>query len=208
MFGAPVDPEAEAARDAAYPSGWFALALTRELGPLGVIPVRAFGRDLVVWRTEDGTAHAANAECPHYGVHMGRGGKVRDGGLQCQIHGLRFDVEGRCMPAHPGRPAPSLSIRTYPTRESGGAVHVWRDPGQGLPAEPGPGMDDAGAALAGRRWRLEASPQDALARAEAVGAQLRLYVTPMEAGVVQLLALAAGDGALDGLEAVLGPPEA
>jgi phenylpropionate dioxygenase-like ring-hydroxylating dioxygenase large terminal subunit len=206
VFGKPADPEAEAARDAAFPNGWFAVALTEELGPLGVIPVRAFGRDLVLWRTGDGAAHAANAECPHYGVHMGRGGKVKDDGLTCPIHQLRFDRAGHCLPAHPGRPAPSLSIRTYPTREAGGVVHIWRDVGQGPPAEPGPDADGQGSVpVAGWRWTLEASLEDAAARIPVIDGEARLYLTPEETGVTQILALSAGEEALARLEVALGP---
>ena len=215
MFGAPADPEAEAAREAAFPQGWFAVALGRDLGPLGVAPLRAFGRDLVIWRTEDGAAHVANAECPHYGVHMGRGGKVLDDGLTCPIHGLRFDGGGQCLPARPGKPAPGYEIRTYPTREAGGVIHVWRDTARQPPVETGP---DAGAdglePVARWRWKSDAGFADLAAKIARLPAdiELRLHVTPEDLEVIQVLAMAArgeqvAQAALARLEAALGPPE-
>jgi nitrite reductase/ring-hydroxylating ferredoxin subunit len=208
MFGKPVDPEAEAARDAAFPKGWFALLRSEELKtPLGVAPKRAFGRDLVLWRTEDGQAHAANAECPHFGVHMGRGGTVKEDGLACPIHGLRFDRAGRCLPARPGKPAPELAIRTYPVRETGGVIHVWRHPQLSEPDEPGPAD---GAAAGAWRWTVELPLAAAAERAAGLADEgLSLFATPVETGVSEILAVAAADAdaVLAQLTAALGAPD-
>jgi nitrite reductase/ring-hydroxylating ferredoxin subunit len=209
MFGTPIDPEAEAAREAAFHKGWFALLLSDELKtPLGVAPKRAFGRDLVLWRTEDGEAHAANAECPHYNVHMGRGGTVKDDGLACPIHGLRFDRAGKCLPARPGKPAPELSIRTYPVREAGGVIHVWRDPALADPAAPAP---EDGAATGAWRWTVQSSLAEASATAAGLATgDVLVCATPVEAEVSEILAVAAGEPetALARLKAVLGEPDA
>jgi len=215
MFGAPIDAAAEAARDAAFPGGWFAVAFSGELGPLGVAPRRAFGRDLVLWRTADGAAHAANAECPHFGVHMGRGGTVKDDGLTCPIHGLRFDRAGRCLPAHPGKPAPELTIRTYPTHEAGGVILAWRDVEQRAPADAGPGMHVPGWSVReSRRWTLEGDLRRTVSRAawleHEAGGQVRLFATPVELETTRILALigAEADRAIARLEASLGRPDA
>jgi nitrite reductase/ring-hydroxylating ferredoxin subunit len=208
MYGSPPDPEKEAARDAAFPGGWFALALSRDLGPLGVAPKRAFGRDLVLWRTSDGAAHAANAACPHFGVHMGRGGTVKDDGLACPIHGLRFDRAGQCLPARPGKPAPELSIRTYPVRETGGVLHVWRDTALAPPAEPGPQDADFAEAW---RWTLLTPLAAAAERAARLaGDDATLFATPVEDEASEILVVAHGDaaGVLARLSAALGPPDA
>jgi nitrite reductase/ring-hydroxylating ferredoxin subunit len=207
MYGSPPDPEKEAARNAAFPGGWFALALSRDLGPLGVAPRRAFGRDLVLWRTADGAAHAANAACPHFGVHMGRGGTVKDDGLACPIHGLRFDRAGQCLPARPGKPAPELSIRVYPVREAGGVLHVWRDVGLAPPQEPGP--QDAAFAEAWR-WTVQTPLAATVARTgELTGEGVTLFATPIEDAVSEILAVAQGDAAaaLARLSTALGAPD-
>jgi nitrite reductase/ring-hydroxylating ferredoxin subunit len=212
MFGVP-DPEEAAARDATYPEGWFAVALSRELGSDKAIPHRAFGRDLVLWRTADGAAHAADAECPHYRVHMGRGGTVKDDGLACPIHGLRFDRDGLCLPAHPGKPAPGLSIRIYPVREAMGVIFAWRDLAQAPPAALAPASMDEVAAESWRwpfegRWELAAAKLEQLT--SELGSAVRLYATPVEPDASEVVAVAlaptSSQDALARLEAALGAP--
>ena len=55
------------------PNGWFALARSDEVGPGAVLPVRYFGRDLVVFRTESGRPAVLDAYCAHMGAHLGIG---------------------------------------------------------------------------------------------------------------------------------------
>jgi nitrite reductase/ring-hydroxylating ferredoxin subunit len=214
MF-AVADPEDAAARDASYPEGWFAVALSRELGLDKAIPRRAFGRDLVLWRTADGVAHAADAECPHYRVHMGRGGTVKDDGLACPIHGLRFDREGLCLPAHPGKPAPALSIRIYPVREAMGVIFAWRDLAQAPPGAQAPAPADEPAASEPWRWRLDGGWELAAAKvaqlASEPGSGVRLYATPVEPDASEVVAVElaprTNQDVLARLEAALGAPE-
>ena len=135
------DPAEEARRDAAFPNGWFAVALSRDLGASAVMSCRAFARNLVLWRTEDGQAHAANAECPHLGADMSLG-TINAGGLVCPIHGLRFDGAGQCLPARPGKPAPSLRLRSYPVTETNGIIAVWRHAEKAAPEPTEPSFAD------------------------------------------------------------------
>jgi phenylpropionate dioxygenase-like ring-hydroxylating dioxygenase large terminal subunit len=68
------------------PSGWFHLPDLDDISPGEARPVRAFGRDLVVWHDGD-RALVHDAFCPHLGAHLGHGGCVRDGSLVCPFHG-------------------------------------------------------------------------------------------------------------------------
>src|SRR5262249_18392626 len=54
-----------------FPTGWFALASSAELAPGDVKAIRALGRDLVLFRTQSGTACVVDAYCPHLGTHLG-----------------------------------------------------------------------------------------------------------------------------------------
>src|SRR5471030_77422 len=54
-----------------YPMGWFAMCYSDELAARQVKPVRYFGKELVVWRGEDGQARVLDAYCRHLGAHMG-----------------------------------------------------------------------------------------------------------------------------------------
>ena len=42
-----------------YPNGWFQVAYSDELEPGQVVPLRYFGRDLVLFRGSDGEARGA-----------------------------------------------------------------------------------------------------------------------------------------------------
>jgi nitrite reductase/ring-hydroxylating ferredoxin subunit len=79
-----------------YPDGWFRVAAAADLPLRGVLPVRAFGRELVLFRTRSGIG-ALDAYCPHAGAHLGHGGRVEEDALRCPFHGLRYGRDGRCL---------------------------------------------------------------------------------------------------------------
>lgn len=111
------------------PFGWFAVAWSHELAAGEVRPLRAVGRDLVLWRDGDGAPRVNDAHCPHLGAHFGHGGCVTDGELTCPFHGWRFDVDGRntCIP-YSERTNGKARLRTYPTIDRNGLVMVWYHP--------------------------------------------------------------------------------
>jgi nitrite reductase/ring-hydroxylating ferredoxin subunit len=80
-----------------FPTGWFALASSAELAPGDVRPVRALGRELVLFRTRAGAARVLDAYCPHLGTHLGHGGRVVGETVRCPFHGWRFDGCGTCV---------------------------------------------------------------------------------------------------------------
>jgi phenylpropionate dioxygenase-like ring-hydroxylating dioxygenase large terminal subunit len=111
------------------PNGWFIVAMSEDLGPKSVVPIYCFGRELVIFRAEDGTPRAFDAHCPHMGAHLGVGGRVEGDCLRCPFHGWKFDGEsGQCteIPYDPGATIPrKASVRSYPTLERNRAVWVW-----------------------------------------------------------------------------------
>ncbi len=56
------------------PNGWFVVAEAKDLAPGEVMPFFAFGKDLVLYRTEGGEPRVIDAHCPHLGAHIGVGG--------------------------------------------------------------------------------------------------------------------------------------
>lgn len=102
-----------------FPEGWFRVAAAREVPRDGVRAVRAFGRELVLYRIGSGAITAADAHCPHLGAHLGHGGRIDGGALRCPFHGLRFASDGRCLDRSKGR----LSL--WPVAEWQGQVMVW-----------------------------------------------------------------------------------
>ena len=104
--------------------GWYWALASREIRRGEVKPARVLGRDLVVWRGEDGVAQAADAYCPHMGAHLAEG-RVDGNALRCFFHDWKFARDGGCIevPCLP-RP-PRARVRTWPTAERYGLVWVW-----------------------------------------------------------------------------------
>lgn len=86
----------------ASPVGWFAVASSDEVRPGTVIPVSAFGRELVVWRAGDGMARVADAYCPHLGAHLGHDARVEGANLVCPFHGWCYDLGAQDVPRAAG----------------------------------------------------------------------------------------------------------
>jgi phenylpropionate dioxygenase-like ring-hydroxylating dioxygenase large terminal subunit len=112
-----------------YPSGWFRVAGADEVPRGAVRPLRALGRDLVLLRTAEGTHHVFDAHCPHLGAHLGIGGRVVEGALQCPFHGWRYAPDGSCVSA-PGatRIPPGARLRSWPLVKWCGQLLLWHHP--------------------------------------------------------------------------------
>ena len=80
-----------------YPRGWFVIGVSAELGSGEVRPIKYFGRDMVLYRGESGSAIVHDAFCPHLGAHLGHGGTVVGESIQCPFHAWRFDETGKCV---------------------------------------------------------------------------------------------------------------
>ncbi|MCU0267241.1 MAG: Rieske 2Fe-2S domain-containing protein [Acidimicrobiales bacterium] len=116
------------------PFGWFQVAWSADLQPGDVRPLYYFGRDLVLWRDAEGTAHVQDAICPHLGAHLGHGGHVEQCNLQCPFHGWLFDGEGRNVEIpYAERPNGKARLRTYPVLDRNGLVLAWYHPEQAPP---------------------------------------------------------------------------
>jgi len=91
------------------------------------------GRDMVAFRdgNNSGKASVLHAFCPHMGAHLGEGGKVVDGALQCPFHLWSFNGQGACTQIPYSRstnaPPKSTSTKAYETREMVGMVFIWFD---------------------------------------------------------------------------------
>ena len=126
-----------------FPSGWFRVAASADVSRSAVMPLRYFGKDLVVFRGEDGKAHVLDAHCPHMGAHLGYGGRIKENTVACPLHGWQWNGNGQCegIPYSDKIPA-SASIRTWHVKEVNGQIMVYHDPEGGEPAWDIPEMPE------------------------------------------------------------------
>ncbi|MCG8588907.1 MAG: aromatic ring-hydroxylating dioxygenase subunit alpha [Proteobacteria bacterium] len=148
-----------------FPNGWFVVAYSDEVAQGEVSPCTYFGRELVIFRGEDGEAHVLDAYCPHLGAHLGIGGKVVENSIECPFHAWRFDGAGSCVAVpYAKRIPPTARVRAWPTLERNGRIMVWyhadgREPEFDIPVLPEV-EDDAWSEGERRRWKIRSHNQE------------------------------------------------
>ena len=114
------------------PFGWFVLCYSDELAVGEVKPLSYFGKELALWRGEDGKARMLDAYCKHLGAHMGHGGKVNKNNLECPFHSWRYDEEGKVVEIPYSKSIPPKvrkpCIKPYPVTEANGFIWAWYHP--------------------------------------------------------------------------------
>src|SRR5262245_44485406 len=142
-----------------YPNGWFRAAYSDELAAGQVLPLHRLGRELVVFRGEDGAARVMDAHCPHLGAHLGFGGRVEGDALRCPFHGWLWAADGHCREVpYAKRIPPAARLRAWPVAERNGIVWLWHDAKERPPAYELPLLAEVGSAdwtpLEVRRWTV------------------------------------------------------
>lgn len=119
-----------------FPSGWFAVAFSKDLSPGDLKTVHYFGKDIVLFRTAGGEAVAIEPFCPHLGAHLGHGGRVEGESVRCPFHHWRFGADGRCVEV-PGcdKIPKQAQLTKLPVIEQDDVVFVFHSAG-GEHAEP------------------------------------------------------------------------
>jgi phenylpropionate dioxygenase-like ring-hydroxylating dioxygenase large terminal subunit len=150
-----------------YPDGWFQVAYADELPPGGVMPLRYFGQDLVLFRpaVEGAAPQVLDAFCPHMGAHLGHGGKVEGDSIQCPFHAWRFDGAGRCTAVpYAQKVPPKAAIKAWPVREVNGLIMVWYHGHGAPPSWEVPALsefaNDAWTTYERRRWKIRTHNQE------------------------------------------------
>ena len=110
---------------------WHPLASLHDVVPRHVFWGRLLGRELAVWRADDGFVNVWENRCLHRGVRLSVG--TNDGReLVCRYHGWRYTSRtAGCtyIPAHPAdAPARTICNRTLPALERYGLVWSGADP--------------------------------------------------------------------------------
>ena len=108
------------------PQGWFPVAWSDEIDAGAVVPLRYFGLDLALYRSETGTPHLFDAFCPHLGAHLGHGGRVEGDALRCPFHSWRFRPDGTCDEVpYAKRVPPGARVESRPVRDRSGMIWAW-----------------------------------------------------------------------------------
>jgi phenylpropionate dioxygenase-like ring-hydroxylating dioxygenase large terminal subunit len=121
------------------PFGWYFVGYSQELKVGDVKPLKYFGRELVMFRTESGEAKVLNAYCPHLGAHLGHGGKVHGESIACPFHGWEFNGGGQCTAVPYAKNMPpkvaggKQAIYAYPVVEKNQVIWAWYHPEQIAP---------------------------------------------------------------------------
>lgn len=120
---------------ARLPSGWFQIGYSHDLGPGDVKPLKYFGTDLVMFRTEDGELSVLDAFCPHLGAHLGHGGTVKGNEIECPFHAWRFGPDGRCAAVPYAKHQPrKAQLTRWHVRELANLIMCWYHPDGGPPS--------------------------------------------------------------------------
>ncbi len=143
-----------------YPNGWFRVAYSQEIEPGDVAPLHYLGRDLVLYRDEEGEAHVLDAHCRHLGAHLGYGGVDEVKAIRCPFHAWRWEGDGRCSDIPYSAKIPRAArIRAWPIVEKNGLILLWHHARNEPPAWQIPDLPEIGSdqwtPLEIRRWQVK-----------------------------------------------------
>ena len=118
---------------------WYPVLASEELPAGKAVGFTALCENLVAWRDRAGAPQVVHDRCPHRSIRLSVG-RVFDGHLQCILHGLRFDGEGRCVMVpweeSDERRSHWPGVAAYPARELGGYIWAYLGDTNSFPAPP------------------------------------------------------------------------
>jgi phenylpropionate dioxygenase-like ring-hydroxylating dioxygenase large terminal subunit len=117
---------------------WIPIALSRDVPKGTTRAVILEGRELVIWRSESGTAQVWEDRCPHRGMRLSFG-FVRGDALNCLYHGWQYGTGASCqkIPAHPDLTVPNtIRANAYPIVERANLIWTRLTPETAAPELP------------------------------------------------------------------------
>lgn len=106
---------------------WYILAKASEVKSGTPTAVKALGRDLVLWRGEDGKVRCLEDYCPHRGARLSVGRQAGNT-LACRYHGVVLDGDGTIVSV-PGMKECALEgrrpINSYHVQERSDAIFAY-----------------------------------------------------------------------------------
>ena len=120
---------------------WIPVGFSHQIDKPDSPPVRVklLGESLVMFRDSQGRVGLLGEQCPHRTASLFFG-RNEEGGLRCVYHGIKFDVNGRCLdvPCVPKGSAVQDEIRaiSYPCIERGDMIWTYMGPPEHKPEFP------------------------------------------------------------------------
>ena len=112
-----------------FPEGWFQVAYAEDLAIGAVTARHYFGQDLVLFRSDDGTARVFDAHCVHLGASLAAGGRVEGECIRCPFHAWTYGPDGTVVDIpYTERIPKGARIRAWETQERSGIIFVWHSP--------------------------------------------------------------------------------
>lgn len=105
---------------------WYVVARSSDVTDKPVA-LKRLGRNIVLWRDQDGRINVIDNYCPHRGAPLSMG-NVIDGYLTCPYHGVQLDGDGMVVAVPPTPDCPmvgSKSTKAYPCRDHAEAIWVY-----------------------------------------------------------------------------------
>lgn len=120
---------------------WYVAALSSELDDKPVAKM-LLNEPVVLFRTQDGKAHALEDRCCHRSLPLSSG-TMEPEGLRCGYHGLLFNGDGKCIEIPGQEKIPSKAkVMQYHIAEKDALIWIWfGDAQHSQPVEPPPSYE-------------------------------------------------------------------
>ncbi len=127
-------------------NGWQVVCMESEVPAKEVVSKNIMGRDIVIWKNSNNEVTVQSATCPHFGVHLGSGGKVKKDKIICPFHHRGFNKSGACSMKKQN------PLYTYPIDINGGIVFAWFHSSF---AEPSWALPRLETDYLGNKWKIQ-----------------------------------------------------
>lgn len=104
---------------------WYWAMYSKDLKAGKIKALNFLGKELAIYRGEDGIVRAMDAYCPHMGAHLAEG-KVDGNGVRCFFHAWKYNEEGNLVDI-PCRKSPGIqaNVKHYPVCEEYGVIWIY-----------------------------------------------------------------------------------
>ncbi len=136
------------------PEGWYAIALSSEVGLDRPTGAPFLGGRVVIYRDPSGAPVVLTSRCPHMGADLALG-TVSGETIRCAYHHFQFGRDGRCtaIPSEGAIPT-AARVHAYPAVEHYGLIWIWNGDTPRFAPPVIRGFEEADVAFSARRTNV------------------------------------------------------